>query len=307
MPLVVTLTATNVSSYGLYDGTLTVSNVTGGTAPFTYVWSDSSAYTGATRSALPVGTYGVTVTSANAVTGTASVTLTQPAAALTLVSTPVTVTASWGRTAGEQSYRVTYRKQGDPADTIAYPNTRANRVLIANLVPASTYTIKVLASSTGTPPHTTTRFTATTTTGVNSVGNFTRAPFLSLASAYDVRLVGKATTATVNPDAVIASVFTGGERLSVTGQVAGGSTRRVQAALVKVGTTGVIKTRGDAVCIPFDTAGNTTQTASIVGVTGVNKDVVYNKQRVSVTVDTVEYFHGDTFSLDGQRVTVNVV
>ncbi|MCO4291907.1 hypothetical protein NF867_03415, partial [Solitalea sp. MAHUQ-68] len=67
---------TNVSCNGASDGAIQVS-VSGGTAPYTYSWS--SGQTIEDLSALPIGTYTLTVTDANNCQATASVTLTAPA------------------------------------------------------------------------------------------------------------------------------------------------------------------------------------------------------------------------------------
>ncbi|MBI5539574.1 MAG: T9SS type A sorting domain-containing protein [Bacteroidia bacterium] len=71
----VSVTSTNVSCFGLCDGTATL-NVTGGTAPYMYLWSNvanSNPLTG-----LCAGVYCYTVTDANFCTATGCVTITQP-------------------------------------------------------------------------------------------------------------------------------------------------------------------------------------------------------------------------------------
>ncbi|PJC62988.1 MAG: hypothetical protein CO022_01605, partial [Flavobacteriales bacterium CG_4_9_14_0_2_um_filter_32_27] len=52
-------------------------SVTGGTAPYTYSWSNGSTI--ATATGLAVGIYTVTITDANACTSVQSVTITEPA------------------------------------------------------------------------------------------------------------------------------------------------------------------------------------------------------------------------------------
>ncbi|MBI4647533.1 MAG: T9SS type A sorting domain-containing protein [Bacteroidia bacterium] len=74
--LTITISQTNVSCYGISDGNAIVSSVTGGTPPYTYLWS-----TGATIDSIvdiPVGIYAVTVTDANSNTATANLIITEP-------------------------------------------------------------------------------------------------------------------------------------------------------------------------------------------------------------------------------------
>nr|WP_256471342.1 Ig-like domain-containing protein [Solitalea agri] len=85
---------TNVSCNGASDGAIQVS-VSGGTAPYTYSWSSGQSIED--LSALPAGTYTLTVTDANNCQATASVTLTAPAVlSLSEVHTDATCTLSNG-------------------------------------------------------------------------------------------------------------------------------------------------------------------------------------------------------------------
>ncbi|MBI2271497.1 MAG: gliding motility-associated C-terminal domain-containing protein [Bacteroidetes bacterium] len=81
--------STNVTCFGLCNGTASVS-ASGGTVPYTYSWSNSSAATG--LAGLCPATYTVTVTDKNACSKTYSPTITQPAAALTASTVKVNVT-----------------------------------------------------------------------------------------------------------------------------------------------------------------------------------------------------------------------
>lgn len=66
----------NISCFGGTDGWITA-NVTGGTPPYTYLWSNSS--TTQTISGLPASYYAVTVTDSTNATATSGKNLTQPA------------------------------------------------------------------------------------------------------------------------------------------------------------------------------------------------------------------------------------
>ncbi|HQK68747.1 MAG TPA: hypothetical protein PLL94_11430, partial [Bacteroidales bacterium] len=98
-----TITVTNVKCFGETTGAVNLT-VTGGTAPYTYLWSN-----GATTEDLVnvvAGVYTVTITDANLCTTTASGTVTQPAAALVGV-TAVTNVKCFGGTTGAVNLTVT--------------------------------------------------------------------------------------------------------------------------------------------------------------------------------------------------------
>ena len=77
------VSGTNVSCFGGANGTAAV-NATGGTAPYTYLWSNAA--TTNSISGLVAGTYSVTVTDANGCTITGSYTVTQPTLLTAVVS-----------------------------------------------------------------------------------------------------------------------------------------------------------------------------------------------------------------------------
>ncbi|MFN5311905.1 MAG: hypothetical protein ACK5AU_05285, partial [Flavobacteriales bacterium] len=77
----------DISCFGANDGTVS-SSVTGGTAPYTYSWSNGQST--ANLSGLAAGTYTLTVTDANGCSANTSVTLTQPTDInITSIATPV--------------------------------------------------------------------------------------------------------------------------------------------------------------------------------------------------------------------------
>ena len=74
-PLELAISATDVSCTDGNSGTVEVSVVEGGTAPFTYQWNDPMATTGPTLTGVGMGTYSVTVIDANGCTETATATV----------------------------------------------------------------------------------------------------------------------------------------------------------------------------------------------------------------------------------------
>ena len=88
--LAATNTAVNVTCRGAANGSIDAS-ITGGTSPYSYSWSNGSSVVSTSEdiSSLAPATYTLTVTDANGCTATTNATITQPAAALANVSTPV--------------------------------------------------------------------------------------------------------------------------------------------------------------------------------------------------------------------------
>lgn len=99
LPLVLSLTSTNVSCNGGSDGTIT-SNTTGGTVSYNYVWSHGAS--SANVSGLPIGTYTLNITDSHGCPATANVTLSQPTP---LAITPVVTNANCNQADG--SFTVT--------------------------------------------------------------------------------------------------------------------------------------------------------------------------------------------------------
>ncbi len=93
--LAVTATGTNVLCRGGADGAASVT-ATGGTPPYTYSWNTTPAQTTAAISGLTARTYRVTVTDANRCTQTTQLTLTQPAAVLSLRTSQTMVSCNGG-------------------------------------------------------------------------------------------------------------------------------------------------------------------------------------------------------------------
>jgi gliding motility-associated-like protein len=98
-PLTLSNTSVNILCFGGTTGSIDLTPA-GGTAPYTYSWSNGA--TTQDLSGLAAGTYTVIVNDANGTTGgctaTASITITQPAAPLTVTTTQVNILCNGGAT-----------------------------------------------------------------------------------------------------------------------------------------------------------------------------------------------------------------
>ena len=84
----ITMNGTNVSCFGGNNGSATA-NASGGTPPYTYLWSNGS--TAVTASGLTAGVYFVTVTTASGCVKNDTITITQPATPLTFTTSQTNI------------------------------------------------------------------------------------------------------------------------------------------------------------------------------------------------------------------------
>ncbi|HIA07250.1 MAG TPA: hypothetical protein EYN71_11235, partial [Flavobacteriales bacterium] len=130
----------NTSGFNICDGQATAS-MTGGTAPYTYLWDDPAAQTTATAAGLCDGTFCVTVTDANGCPDSVCITITEPAAViLTIIGTDVLCS---GNCTGAADLTVT---GGIPPYTYLWNPGGMTAEDIINLC-AGTYTVDVTDSN----------------------------------------------------------------------------------------------------------------------------------------------------------------
>ncbi|MES2514472.1 MAG: T9SS type A sorting domain-containing protein [Bacteroidota bacterium] len=99
LPVVPTVTATSASCFGLSNGMITVTSVTGGSAPYVYNLNGGAYQTSSTFLNLPTGVYIVDVREMGGCIGTQTVLINQPAQLATTISS-VTNVSCFGLTDG---------------------------------------------------------------------------------------------------------------------------------------------------------------------------------------------------------------
>jgi hypothetical protein len=128
---------TNILCYGAATGSAGVS-VSGGTAPYTYLWN--SGQTTDTATGLTAGSYTVFVTDAHGCQANAGITLTQPAAPLVATAVAQTNLLCYGNTNGSATVNVT---GGTGAYAYSWNTTPVQTTATATGLAAGTYTVTV--------------------------------------------------------------------------------------------------------------------------------------------------------------------
>lgn len=124
------------------------SNILGGTAPYTRLWSNGA--TTATISNLNAGTYTVTVTSANGCTASASANIVNvllvPPSGLSVTNiTPTSAKLNWAAVAGASNYTIFARKLGTAAWT-SITAVGTSKTINSGLAPCKNYEWKIRAN-----------------------------------------------------------------------------------------------------------------------------------------------------------------
>jgi len=135
-----TFNKTNVNCFGAATGSATVVT-TGGTSPYTYLWSNGA--TSATVNGLTAGNYTVSVTAATGCSVNASVSITQPATAL---SSSVVVTPATTPTTPNGAINLSV--SGGTPGYLYFWNTGATTQDISGLLPG-TYSVSISDSNGG--------------------------------------------------------------------------------------------------------------------------------------------------------------
>ncbi|MDO9185737.1 MAG: hypothetical protein Q7W13_06975, partial [Bacteroidia bacterium] len=127
---------TNVSCYGGNNGSALVSTPSGGTFPYTYLWSNGQISASITE--LAIGTYSLTVTDAKGCTVSASATITQPIAPLSFTTSQTNVSCF----GGNNGSATVVAAGGTPAYSYLWMPGNQTTSSVSNLT-IGTYTITV--------------------------------------------------------------------------------------------------------------------------------------------------------------------
>lgn len=136
-PLTLSVTPTNVTCYGAYDGTINTT-VSGGSTPYTYAWTDGVNV--GTRNNVNAGSYAVMVTDASGCSVTNSVNVTQPP--VINLSSTITGVSCFSRTDGAINLTV---NGGNAPFSFAWSNGLTTEDLTN--IPAGVYTVTVSDAS----------------------------------------------------------------------------------------------------------------------------------------------------------------
>jgi hypothetical protein len=154
--LVVTLNSqVNVTCFGGNNGAIDI-NVSGGTLPYTYFWSNPGGANTQDITGLTAGTYTVTVSDGNGCTKTLSATITSPTAITpSVVVTPATCGASNGAidlsvTGGAPGYTYLWSNGGATTQDLTNILAGTYTVTITNTAGCTTSTSAIVANNTAT-------------------------------------------------------------------------------------------------------------------------------------------------------------
>ena len=326
-PPVVTAAITNATVYAAADGALDVS-VTQGLSPFTYAWTSSSVTT-QDRTALAAGSYSVSVTDSISRTTSASFTVTQPPA-MTLVVTPVVLSASWPAVPSSTYYKTTYQATGGTETT----NTRdltTRECLITGLAASTEYTLRVYARDnlvTGlyaefapyrrvftTPAAIAANFDKTVLLTTKTVSPISTAAGSSSATVvtatYDLTALPTSSLTAVADK--LASILSTGDTVQIPLSF-GEQTKEVKSTIVKLnetvampsssGTYDVPLSSLQAVFMPFTSAGGASQSANLTLGDSSTVTVSFDQTANTVAISGHTYEVGDIFVLGGKKVTI---
>lgn len=190
-------------------------------------------------------------------------------------------------------YRLTYQQTGSSNEIVGTENFIGLTQTIINLIPETEYTIRLYFTEDGSVY--TLIGTSTATTLVNSGSNYDKSDYLS-SGRFDISTLDNTSVGLISD--VMNDVFATGDIIDFN---VSGKTKK--STFVNRGSS-VNITDIDAVIAPFSADGTSGQTVSLTLSDTSTVSVLYNETTEAVTVDGTSHNTGDSFVLDGKKVTI---
>ncbi len=203
------------------------------------------------------------------------------------------VECSWGEVSGATSYRLTYVLDGD--EVTAVQNTSSLEYIIHDLTPDTDYTIRLYYSADGIV-YTLEEETSVTTLS-DAPENTNIGAFL-LNGVYDLSNLKESTRIIVQNH--LNDLLVSGDKILL-------NDRRLKGIDVSMAPRSTVSTAPDVaggVLIPFDPSDGTGQDATLQLSDSTNVVISYEEASDNIVIDGVTYNPGDSFVLDGKKVTV---
>jgi len=209
---------------------------------------------------------------------------------------PISLDMDWQAIDGATSYTVTYTV-GD-SSTVLTPiaGTTDTIYSISGLDPETTYTVNLYYATAENPSNLFGSATKTTLADLDE--NYSSTSFSDGSGGFNMSNLTALVMASMGSR--MNTLFTTGQKIKLN---VGGSKR--DTTFVRLGETASLEENGGAISIPFRGDGGAGQSASITlsdGVTTVA--VAFDETTEEITVNGTSYTSGDTFILDGKKVTI---
>lgn len=216
--------------------------------------------------------------------------------ALSVGISPISLDMDWQAIDGATSYTVTYTVGGSSTVLTPIAGTTSTIYSISGLDPETTYTVNLYYATAENPSNLFGSATKTTLADLDE--NYSSTSFSDGSGGFNMSNLTALVMASMGSR--MNTLFTTGQKIQLN---VGGSKR--STTFVRLGETAALEENGGAISIPFRGDGGAGQSASITlsdGVTTVA--VAFDETTEQITVNGISYTSGDTFILDGKKVTI---
>jgi FG-GAP repeat/Concanavalin A-like lectin/glucanases superfamily len=299
--LTATFSIVNCSEYDVSDGSITTTNITGGTAPLTILWSTGAATSNLTG--IGAGDYYLTIKDSLNYTHTLTVTVTEPSlSAASTGTTPISADIAWQTSRAPplaiSLYEIDYiRPDGYTIEGAVL--TAGSSATVVGLTPSTTYTFKVYRVTNRAKKVRKPLATVTATTAPDVILNYTKASYgktqIGTRAVYDLEKVDL-----VQAPIDFNAVFQTNDLVKVKTTIK----QSEPAVVVKRGTTYTTPVLR-SVLLPFTAEDGEDQEITIIETTtSLTKNITYNPTEEAVVVDGVEHTAGSRFNTGKYKVSV---